>query len=60
MAVSTSLGHEPFFKVLWRAVGRRHPRTGLLFHSDRSVHYAFNIFRKVIYSQLHSEYEPIR
>jgi len=47
-AVSTSLGHEPVLKALWRAVGRRRPHEGLLFHSDRGVQYACNNFRKAI------------
>ena len=47
-AVSTSLGHEAVVKALWRAVGRRSPAAGLMFHSDRGVQYACKGFRGVL------------
>lgn len=47
-AVSTSLSHEAPLKALWRAVGRRRPAAGLLFHSDRGVQYACGPFREAL------------
>lgn len=47
-AVSTSLSHEPVLRALWRAVGRRRPAPGLLFHSDRGVQYACESFRNTL------------
>ena len=47
-AVSSSLSHEAVLEALWRAVGRRRPQDGLLFHSDRGVQYACKEFRKAL------------
>jgi len=47
-AVSQSLSHEAVLKALWRAVGRRRPSPGTLFHSDRGIQYACKMFRKTL------------
>jgi len=47
-AVSDSLSHEAVLKALRRAIGRRRPSRGLIFHSDRGVQYACAGFRKVL------------
>lgn len=47
-AVSSSLSHDAVLMALWRAVGRRRPGKGLLFHSDRGVQYACKEFRKAL------------
>ena len=45
-ALSSSLGHEMVVTALKRAIGRRRPAKGLIFHSDRGVQYACTDFRK--------------
>ena len=45
-AVSTSLSADAVIKAFWRAVGRRCPEAGLLFHSDRGIQYACKDFHK--------------
>ena len=45
-ALSSSLSHEMVVTALKRAVRRRHPAKGLIFHSDRGVQYACADFRK--------------
>ena len=45
-ALSSSLGHEMVITALKRAIRRRRPGKGLIFHSDRGVQYACNDFRK--------------
>jgi len=44
--VSRSLGHEMVLSALYRAVWRRRPPKGLIFHSDRGVQYCCDAFRK--------------
>ena len=44
-ALSSSLGHEMVVTALKRAIGRRRPAKGLIFHSDRGVQYACTGFR---------------
>jgi transposase InsO family protein len=45
-ALSSSLSHEMVVVALKRAISRRRPAKGLVFHSDRGVQYACNDFRK--------------
>ena len=45
-ALSSSLGHEMVVVALKRAIRRRRPANGLIFHSDRGVQYACTDFRK--------------
>jgi len=45
-ALSSSLGHEMVVTALKRAIRRRRPGQGLIFHSDRGVQYACGDFRK--------------
>jgi transposase InsO family protein len=45
-ALSSSLGHEMVVTALKRAIRRRRPGKGLVFHSDRGVQYACSDFRK--------------
>jgi putative transposase len=45
-ALSSSLGHEMVVAALQRAIRRRRPAKGLIFHSDRGVQYACTEFRK--------------
>ena len=45
-ALSISLSHEMVVVALKRAIRRRRPAKGLIFHSDRGVQYACNDFRK--------------
>jgi len=45
-ALSSSLSHEMVVVALKRAIRRRRPAKGLIFHSDRGVQYACNDFRK--------------
>jgi putative transposase len=45
-ALSSSLGHEMVVTALKRAIRRRRPSNGLIFHSDRGVQYACTDFRK--------------
>ena len=45
-ALSSSLSHEMVVAALKRAVRKRHPGKGLVFHSDRGVQYACTDFRK--------------
>ena len=45
-ALSSSLDHEMVVVALKRAIRRRRPRKGLVFHSDRGVQYACNDFRE--------------
>jgi putative transposase len=45
-ALSSSLSHEMVVVALKRAIRRRRPEKGLVFHSDRGVQYACNDFRK--------------
>jgi putative transposase len=45
-ALSSSLSHEMVVVALKRAIRRRRPGKGLVFHSDRGVQYACNDFRK--------------
>jgi putative transposase len=47
-ALSSSLSHEMVVVALKRAIRRRRPEKGLVFHSDRGVQYACNDFRKVL------------
>jgi transposase InsO family protein len=47
-ALSSSLSHEMVVVALKRAIRRRRPAKGLMFHSDRGVQYACNDFRKVL------------
>jgi transposase InsO family protein len=44
-ALSSSLGHEMVVTALKRAIRRRRPGKGLVFHSDRGVQYACAGFR---------------
>ena len=44
-ALSGSLGHEMVVTALKRAIRRRRPGKGLVFHSDRGVQYACTDFR---------------
>lgn len=45
-ALSSSLGHEMVVTALKRAIRRRRPGKGVIFHSDRGVQYACGDFRK--------------
>ncbi len=45
-SLSSSLGHEMVVTALKRAVRKRRPGKGLIFHSDRGVQYACTDFRK--------------
>ena len=45
-ALSSSLSHELVVVALKRAIRRRRPAKGLIFHSDRGVQYACTDFRK--------------
>jgi transposase InsO family protein len=45
-ALSSSLSHEMVVAALKRALNRRRPTKGLVFHSDRGVQYACDDFRK--------------
>lgn len=45
-ALSSSLSHEMVIAALKRAIRRRRPGKGLIFHSDRGVQYACADFRK--------------
>jgi len=45
-ALSSSLSHEMVLTALKRAIQRRRPSKGLIFHSDRGVQYACTDFRK--------------
>ena len=45
-ALSSSLSHEMAVTALKRAIKRRRPGDGLIFHSDRGVQYACTDFRK--------------
>jgi transposase InsO family protein len=45
-ALSSSLSHEMVVSALKRAIRRRRPGKGLIFHSDRGVQYACGGFRK--------------
>jgi transposase InsO family protein len=45
-ALSSSLGHEMVVTALKRAIRRRRPSKGLVFHSDRGVQYACSDFCK--------------
>jgi len=45
-ALSSSLSHEMVLTALKRAIQRRRPGKGLIFHSDRGVQYACTDFRK--------------
>ncbi len=45
--VSRSLSHEMVLTALYRAIWRRRPPRGLIFHSDRGVQYCCEAFRKV-------------
>jgi putative transposase len=45
-ALSSSLSHEMVVVALKRAIRRRRPAKGLIFHSDRGVQYACSDFRK--------------
>jgi transposase InsO family protein len=45
-ALSSSLDHDMVVVALKRAIQRRRPAKGLIFHSDRGVQYACNDFRK--------------
>jgi putative transposase len=45
-ALSSSLSHEMVVVALKRAIRRRRPGKGLVFHSDRGVQYACSDFRK--------------
>ena len=45
-ALSSSLDHEIVVTALKRAIRRRRPGKGLIFHSDRGVQYACGDFRK--------------
>jgi putative transposase len=45
-ALSSSLSHEMVVAALKRAIRRRRPGNGLIFHSDRGVQYACTDFRK--------------
>ena len=45
-ALSSSLSHEMVVAALKRAIRRRRPGKGLIFHSDRGVQYACTDFRK--------------
>jgi len=45
-ALSSSLSHEMVVAALKRAIRRRRPGKGLIFHSDRGVQYACADFRK--------------
>ena len=47
-ALSESLSHEGVVQALQRAIWRRHPSPGLIFHSDRGVQYACKEFRAVL------------
>jgi len=45
-ALSSSLSHDMVITALKRAIRRRRPGKGLVFHSDRGVQYACNDFRE--------------
>jgi putative transposase len=45
-SLSSSLSHEMVLTALKRAVRRRRPGKGVIFHSDRGVQYACTNFRK--------------
>ena len=45
-ALSSSLSHDMVVTALKRAIRRRRPGKGLVFHSDRGVQYACNDFRE--------------
>ena len=47
-ALSDSLSHQAVLKALRRAIGRRRPSRGLLFHSDRGIQYACGEFTQAL------------
>jgi putative transposase len=47
-AMSDRLTADFVIKALYQAIGRRHPASGCIFHSDRGVQYASADFRKVL------------
>ncbi len=47
-ALSSSLSHAAVLKALRRAIARRRPPPGLIFHSDRGVQYACTGFRQAL------------
>lgn len=47
-SLSSSLSAEMVLTALHRAIRRRRPTAGLMFHSDRGVQYACNDFRKLL------------
>ncbi len=47
-ALSDSLSHKAVLKALRRAIGRRRPSRGLIFHSDRGVQYACTDFQEAL------------
>ena len=47
-ALSDSLSHHAVLRALRRAIGRRRPARGLLFHSDRGVQYACHDFTEAL------------
>jgi len=47
-AMSDRLTSDFVIKALYQAIGRRHPASGCIFHSDRGVQYASTDFRDVL------------
>lgn len=47
-ALSDSLSHHALLKALRRAIGRRRPARGLVFHSDRGIQYACGDFTRAL------------
>jgi len=47
-ALSVSLSHHALLQALRRAIGRRRPTRGLVFHSDRGIQYACGDFTRAL------------
>lgn len=47
-AIATTMETELVVRALSMAIGRRHPRPGLIVHSDRGVQYASQAFRDLL------------
>jgi hypothetical protein len=59
-AMSDRLTSDFVVKALYQAIGRRHPASGCILHSDRGIQYASAAFRDVLRAYGFSEYEQKR
>lgn len=48
--VSYSLNHNSLVRAFWKAIMKRRPDSGMIFHSDRGVQYACKDFRDLLTS----------